>query len=144
MNVMSILKKLENFRQLDGYLGAGVFSSDGIMLAGMTEVSGVNFEIAGKLFHDAFLFTNNNSREAGFGRIDTLQVEAELGVVLAKCCSGGEDSFHTIVVVSNETNLAMAKMLLNKVAESLKPDFREDLDNWAQPRVKQKQLKSRK
>ena len=141
---MSILKKLETFRQLDGYLGAGVFSSDGIMQAGITEVSGVSFEIAGKLFHDAFLFTNNNSREAGFGRIDTLQVESELGVVLAKCCSGGEDAFHTIVVVSRDTNLAMAKMLLSKVVETLKSDFQEDLDNWAQPRGKQKQGKSRK
>lgn len=133
---MSLLKKLENFRVLDGYLGAGIFSSDGIMLAGMTEVSGVSFEIAGKLFHDAFLFTNNNSREAGFGRIDTLQVEAEIGTVLAKCCIEGEDSFHTMLVVSRDTNLAMAKMLLNKVVESVKEDFQENLDNWTLPKGK--------
>lgn len=131
---MSILKKLESFQRLDGYLGAGVFSYDGRMLAGVTEVSGVSFEIAGKLFHDAFLIVNNNSREAGFGRIDMLQMDAEIGTVLAKSCVDVDNPFHILLVMNRDANIARAKLELNKVTESLKEEFDDDLENWAMPK----------
>lgn len=133
---MSILKKLESFQRLNGYLGAGVFSYDGRMLAGVTEVSGVSFEIAGKLFHDAFLIANNNSREAGFGRIDLLQIDAEIGCVLAKSCIETDNPFHVLLVINRNSNIARAKLELNKVTESLKTEFDDDLDNWAMPKGK--------
>lgn len=133
---MSILKKLENFQCLDGYLGAGVFSYDGRMLAGVTEVSGVSFEIAGKLFHDSFLIVNNNSREAGFGRIDLMQINTEIGTVLTKSCIDVDNPFQVLLVISRNANVARAKLELNKVAESLKEEFDDNLDNWTMPKKK--------
>ncbi len=133
---MSILKKLELFQRLDGYLGAGVFSADGRMLAGVTDVSGISFEIAGKLFHDVFLIANNNSREAGFGPIDFLQMDAKVGTVLTRSCMDVDQPFHLILVIKHSANIARAKLKLNKVTESLKKEFDHVPDNWAMPKKK--------
>lgn len=123
-NEMSILKKLELFRGLNGYLGAGVFTPGGTMLRGTTEVSGVSFEIAGSLFHDAYLITDNRSKEAGFGQAGMIQVNTETGIVFAKCYKDENTHFHTILVVSNGSNVAMAKMTLSKVIDELKPELK--------------------
>ena len=120
---MSILKKLEMFRGLSGYLGAGVFTPDGTMLRGTTEVSGVSFEIAGSLFHDSYLITDNLSKEAGFGSAGMLQVNTETGIVFAKCYRDENTHFHTILVIQNGSNVAMAKMTLSKVIEELKSEL---------------------
>lgn len=120
---MSILKKLELFRGLNGYLGAGVFKPDGTMIRGTTEVSGVSFEIAGTLFHDAYLITDNRSKEAGFGKADMIQVNTATGIVFAKCYRDENTHFHTILVVRNGSNIAMAKMTLSKVMEELKSEL---------------------
>lgn len=120
---MTILKKLELFHGLNGYLGAGIFTPGGTMLCGTTEVSGMSFEIAGSLFHDVYLITDNRSKEAGFGEADMIQVNTQTGIVFAKCYRDEYTHFHTILVVSNGSNIAMAKMLLSKVIEELKPEL---------------------
>ncbi len=121
---MDILIRLEAFKQINGYLGSGLFTGDGKMLGGVTDVSGINFEIAGTLFHDAYLFTNNNSREAGFGYVDQFQIDTEIGIVLGKCIREQDLHFHTILVVSRTANLPMSKFLLNKVCKQLADDQR--------------------
>jgi roadblock/LC7 domain-containing protein len=123
-NKLTILKKLELFHMLDGYLGAGVFTPDGRMLRGTTEVSGVSFEIAGSLFHGAYLITDNRAKEAGFGEVSMLQVNTKTGIVFAKCYKDEESHFHTILVVKNGSNVAMAKMTLTKVIEELKTELK--------------------
>lgn len=119
-----ILKRLEKLQEVPGYLGAGVFSSDGRMLGGVTEISGLSFEIGGKLFHDAFLMLNNNSREAGFGCINLLQVHTETAIVLVKCCLDSKNQFHTFLVIQTGGNVEMAKAVLEKVAVELKQEFK--------------------
>jgi hypothetical protein len=120
---MAILKKLELFRELNGYLGAGVFDAYGKMLGGVTEIAGVSFETAGSLFHDAFLFTRTISIEAGFGLTHSFQVNTETGIVFVKCYHEDEIHFHTILVVKHNTNIAMAKHMLTKVTFSLREEF---------------------
>lgn len=117
--MMDILKKLEMFKQINGYLGSGLFTSEGKMIGGVTDVSGINFEIAGTLFHNAYLFMNNNSREAGFGYVDQFQVNTEIGVVLGKCVREKDLHFHTILVIKHSANLAMSRLLLNKLCVTL-------------------------
>jgi hypothetical protein len=121
--MMSILKKLELFRELNGYLGVSVFSPDGNMLGGVTEVSGMNFEIAGSLIHDAYLFTQNKSQEAGFGNAEMLQIETDRGIVLVKCFKENNRHFHTILVIQRDANVALAKVMMNKVTDVLKDEF---------------------
>ncbi|MCP4215310.1 MAG: hypothetical protein GY765_11680 [bacterium] len=121
---MVLLKKLEVLKSLPGYLGAGVYTPEGKMLGGVTDVSGINFEIAGSLFHDAFLMINNNSREAGFGYINMVQVNTEMGKVFAQCYKEADVHFHTILVIKNDANVARAKMMLNKAVTTLIEDFK--------------------
>lgn len=120
---MQILNKLEMFKTLDGYLGAGVYTPSGEMLGGVTDVAGVSFEIAGSLFHDAFLFADNHSVEAGFGRIDMVQANTEAGIVFGQCYKDAEVHFHIILVMVKDANVAKAKMTMMKVVASLKEEF---------------------
>lgn len=120
---MSILEKLETFKQLKGYLGSSVFSFDGKMLGGTTEVSGVNFEIAGELFHDAFLFVKVHSIESGFGKAKMFRVDTEKGIVIGKCFEEGNIHFHTILVIQSDTDMKKAISVLDKVIQSLKGEF---------------------
>ncbi len=120
---MSIIKKLEIFQKINGYLGSGVFTSDGKMLGGITEVMGINFEIAGTLFHDSFLITNNNSQEAGFGKVEMFHLYTEKGIIVGKCFNEEGIHFHTILVVEPTANLGMAKLLLSKAIDDLKSEF---------------------
>lgn len=117
---MAILKKLEALQGIPGYLGAGVFSPEGKMLAGVTEVSGINFEIAGKLFHDSFLITENRSVEGGFGAVGMVQVNAQMGTVFIKCLHEDDIHFHLITVVKPDSNIAMAKLLIDRALVELK------------------------
>ncbi|MCP4150647.1 MAG: hypothetical protein GY757_23070 [bacterium] len=120
---MLLLKKLEILKDVPGYLGAGVFTYDGKMIGGVTEISGINFEIAGSLIHDALLFLNNNCREAGFGPVDLLQINARIGIVLAKCFQGDDTHFHTMMVLKHDSNVARAKLMLEKAAKALKEEL---------------------
>jgi hypothetical protein len=124
---MNFLKKLEMFKDLNGYLGAGVFTPEGKMLGGVTDVSGINFEIAGSLFHDTLLITDNRSKEAGFGGVNQMQVNTETGIFFMRCLRDEKMHFHTMLVVKKNTNIAMAKVMLNKVVEALKGEFTSPL-----------------
>ncbi len=120
---MNILRKLEIFHSLGGYLGAGVFTPEGQMLAGVTDVAGTSFEITGKLFHDAFLVTDNYCRETGFGCMDFAQLHTEKGIIFLQCFNEGETHFHVILVVKPQANVALAKLQLGKVIDVVKQEF---------------------
>lgn len=121
---MSILKKLEMFRGVTGYLGAGVFTPEGKMLAGVTDISGISFEIAGSYFHESFVIIDNKSREVGFGYVSTLQADTDLGVVFGKCFKTDDAHFHIILVIQSDANVAMAKLMLTRVGEALEEDLK--------------------
>jgi len=118
-----IRQEMEIFRRVDGYLGAGVYTPEGVMLGGVTQVAGINFEIAGQLFHDVFLIAENRSIEAGFGITDTIQVNSKKVIIFAKCFREGAIHFHTILVVDNDANIGMARLMLQKFSQALKEYF---------------------
>ncbi|MCP5050746.1 MAG: hypothetical protein GY940_26520 [bacterium] len=120
---MSILKKLELFRELDGYLGASVYSSDGKMLGGVTEVSGVNFEIAGSLFHDLYLIADNHSKETGFGSMNMIRMDTATGIIFIKCYRDADMYFHTLLVVKHDSNEEKVRELLSRVIGALTEEF---------------------
>ena len=122
---MSIVEKLEQLQEITGYLGAAVFTPEGKMLGGITEVTGINFEIAGSLFHDLFLITQNKSQEAGFGTTDTILLYTKNGIILGQCFNQQDIHFHTIIALDMKANVAMAKLLLNKTMIALVGDVKE-------------------
>lgn len=116
---MSIVEKFEKLQEITGYLGAAVFTPEGKMLGGITEVAGINFEIAGSLFHDLFLITQNKSQEAGFGTTETILLYTKSGIILGQCFKQRDIHFHTIIALDTQANVAMAKLLLNKTMITL-------------------------
>jgi len=93
------------------------------MLGGITEVSGVNFEIAGTLFHDAYLFLKDNSIESGFGKAKMFRVDTEKGIIIGKCFEEGKIHFHTILVIQTDTDMKTAISVLDNVIQALKGEF---------------------
>lgn len=119
---MSILEKIEALQEINGYLGAAVFTPEGKMLAGITDVAGIDFQVAGSLFHDLFLITQNKSKEAGFGTTDIILLYTENGIIIGRCFNQEDIHFHTILALDSQANIAMAKIVLNKTMISLKKE----------------------
>jgi hypothetical protein len=117
---MAIEEILKMLTEVNGYLGAGVFTPQGEILEGSTDISGIHFEEAGSVIHDTLSNSKTMSRNVGFGKLDMLQLYSEMGVVFAKCYNDGKVHFHTIMVIKNDGNLAMAKLKLEKTVEALK------------------------
>jgi DNA-binding response OmpR family regulator len=120
---MAIKDHLKLFGDIGGYLGSGVFTPQGEMLEGTTEISGIHFETAGSMIHDMLLNAKKVSETSGFGNCDMLQLDTEMGIILAKCFNDGKIHFHTVLVIKKDGNVAMAKIAMKKVVELLKPEF---------------------
>jgi CheY-like chemotaxis protein len=120
---MGINEKLTMLKDVSGYLGAGVFTPQGEMLEGTADISGIQFVEAGSLIHDTLRDAKDMSKKIGFGNLDLIQLYTELGIVFAKCYNQGNLHFHTILVIKNDGNIAMARLKLNKAVESLISEF---------------------
>lgn len=120
---MAIKDHLALFSDVGGYLGCGVFTPQGEMLEGSTDISGIHFETAGSMIHDMLLNAKKISEQSGFGNCDMIQLDTEMGQILAKCFNDGKIHYHTVLVIKRDGNVAMAKMKLKKVVEQLKPEF---------------------
>jgi len=118
-----LIRNLESLQTIDGYLGAGVFDHSGKMIAGVLEVSGINFENAGKLFQKMLENARELIAEAGFGNVNLVQVDTQLGIILSKYLKIDENCYSVILVVTNQSNLGLTKLKLNQVAEKLIPDL---------------------
>jgi hypothetical protein len=117
---MSIAKILDFLKEINGYLGAGVFTPQGEMLEGVADISGIHFEEAGSLIHDTLKDAKSMVRQVGFGNLDMIQLYTEMGIIFALCYMNEKQHFHTILVIKNDGNVAMAKMKLRKSVEALK------------------------
>ncbi len=118
-----LIRNLESLQTIEGYLGAGVFDNTGKMIAGVLEVSGINFENAGKLFQQMLENARELIANAGFGKVNLVQVDSQLGIILSKYMKIEERCYSVILVVKNESNLGLTKIKLNQVAEKLIPNL---------------------
>lgn len=122
-NTVAVNEILKELTDVKGYLGAGVFTPQGELLEGTSEISGIHFEQAGSLIHDALSDAKRMTREIGFGNLDMLQFYSEMGIIFAVCFEEGGMHFHTILVIKTDGNIAMAKLKLKKVVDLLKLEF---------------------
>ena len=59
-------------------------------------------------------------KQVGFGNLDMIQLYTEMGIIFAVCYVDKKQHFHTILVIKNDGNVAMAKIKLKKAVEALK------------------------
>lgn len=116
---MPIAKILNFLKEVNGYLGAGVFTPQGEMLEGVAEISGIHFAEAGSVIHDTLKDSKEMVKQIGFGNLDMIQLYTEMGIIFASCYMHEKMHFHTILVIKNDGNVAMAKMKLKKAVEAL-------------------------
>ncbi len=114
--IEEILKTLSDVK---GYLGSGVFTPQGELLEGTADISGIQFEQAGSLIHDALSDSRKMTKEIGFGKLDMLQLYTEMGIIFAVCHDEADMHFHTILVIKTDGNIAMAKLKLKKAVKAL-------------------------
>lgn len=114
-----LIAHFESLKSIDGYLGAGVFDHTGQMIAGVLEVSGINFENAGKQFLQMLDNAKRLIEKAGFGMVNLVQVDSQLGIILSKHLSAEEQEYSLILVVKNDSNIGLTKIKLNQVADRL-------------------------
>jgi predicted regulator of Ras-like GTPase activity (Roadblock/LC7/MglB family) len=117
---MPIVKILNFLKEVNGYLGAGVFTPQGEMLEGVTEISGIKFEEAGSVIHDSLKDAKEVVKQIGFGNLDMIQLYTEMGIIFAVCYADKKLHYHTILIIKNDGNVAMAKIKLKKAVEALK------------------------
>ena len=89
------------------------------MIAGVLEVSGINFENAGKLFQQMLENAKKLIESAGFGMVNLVQVDSQLGIILSKYLKVEERYYSVILVVKTSSNLGLTKIKLNQVADKL-------------------------
>jgi predicted regulator of Ras-like GTPase activity (Roadblock/LC7/MglB family) len=121
--IMAIEKILKFLEDVKGYLGSGVFTPQGELLGGVTDVSGIKFEEAGSMIHDALSDSKKMTKEVGLGSLDMLQLYTQMGIIFAVCHDDGIQHFHTIMIIKSDGNVAMAKLKLKKAVEALKSVF---------------------
>jgi CheY-like chemotaxis protein/roadblock/LC7 domain-containing protein len=119
----AIKEKLAILKEVSGYLAAGVFTPQGELLEGDIEFSGVDFKEAGSMVNDTMLNARIMSLEAGFGEANMIQIDTYVGYVFCKCYNDGKRHFHTVMIVKNDGNVAMAKVKLMKTIEALVSEF---------------------
>jgi len=120
---MAIKDKLAMFEDVKGYIGSGVFSPEGEMIEGTTEISGIQQEILGSLLNDVLLAAREMTEKGGFGKADFVQINSDMGLLLAKCVNTGDKHYHVTLFLKPDGNVAMAKMKLKSVSEALLEEF---------------------
>jgi hypothetical protein len=120
---MDLDKHLVKIKSIKGFMGVGVFTATGEFLAGNANISGIHQELAGAGINDALLHVQEITEELGMGRANMVQIDAGVGKIVAKCHNKGGVHFHTVVYIAPDGNVAMAKLLLEKVIVNLAGEF---------------------
>lgn len=118
-----IIRNLEDLKQINGYLGAGIFDHKGKMIAGVLEVSGVNFETAGKLLQKMLEHVKKLIEKAGFGSTAMIQLDTQIGIILCKDLNLKNNCCSLVLVIKKDSNIGYTKLKLNQVAENLKKEL---------------------
>jgi roadblock/LC7 domain-containing protein len=119
----AINEKIAILKEVSGYICAGIFTADGEMLGGDVKAAGIDIKMVGSLVHDALLNTQAKAREAGFGEAHTIQVDTLSGYIFCKCYNDGTRHFHTVLILNNTGNVALAKVKLQKAVRELAGEF---------------------
>lgn len=124
---------LERFKDVEGFLAAGVFTPDGEMAAELN-ISGVKIAEIGALANDVLLKSQKATEMMGMGRGNQVHIESPKSHILARCLneatdfaatSSGRAHIHTVLVLNKESgNIGMGKIKLNSIVEDLAPNFR--------------------
>lgn len=101
-----------------------MFTPEGEMLEGTSQISGLHQEVLGSLLNDVLLAAQTMTDKGGFGKSDFIQINSDMGMLLAKCNGNAEGKhYHVTLFLKPEGNVAMGKMKLKAVVDALAEEF---------------------
>ena len=119
----AIVTELEAFKDVDGFIAAGVFTSNGEMLA---ELSTSDMKLAelGSLANDVLLKAQKSTDIMGVGRGNLIHIIAPRANIIVKCLNentdyagnqAGRAHIHLVLILGTEANIAMGKLRVDSV-----------------------------
>jgi len=129
---MDVQKKLARLTEIDGFLGAALFSAEGRLLA-KCEPFDLDLKLIASLANSALINAQKTAIDMGLGRCQFTYIHAEKALILARCLNEGKNPLraepgkchiHLILLVDKPDSLGIARLELNEVIESLAEDFR--------------------
>lgn len=129
---MDVQKKLARLAEIDGFLGAALFSAEGRLLA-KCEPFDIDLKLVATLANTVLVNSQKASVDMGFGRSQFTYFHTEKAMVLLRCLNEGRNPLraepgkchiHLVLLVENPESLGIAKLEISRVIESLAEDFR--------------------
>lgn len=129
---MDVQKKLAKLAEIDGFLGAALFSAEGRILA-KCEPFDLDLKLISALANTVLVNAQKVSIDMGFGRSQFTYFHTEKAMVLLRCLNEGRNPLraepgkchiHLVLLVDNPESLGIAKLEISRVIESLAEDFR--------------------
>jgi predicted regulator of Ras-like GTPase activity (Roadblock/LC7/MglB family) len=129
---MDVQKKLARLAEIDGFLGAALFSAEGRLLA-KCEPFDLDLKLVATLANTVLVNAQKVSIDMGFGRSQFTYFHTEKALVLLRCLNEGRNPLraepgkchiHLVLLVDNPESLGIAKLEISRVIESLAEDFR--------------------
>lgn len=129
---MDVQNKLARLAEIDGFLGAALFSPEGRLLA-KCEPADVDLKLVGSLANSVLNHVQKTALDMGFGRGQAACIQTEKALILLRCLNEGSNPLHAepgrshihlVLLVDNPESLGIARLEISRVIESLAEDFR--------------------
>lgn len=112
-------RQLELLHSVNGFLGAGVFSTQGNLIEGGPDIFGVSFREAGRTAAEILINASTQAKKSIYGNIDLLQLHTPLGIVFARLFKVTDQRYYIVLVIKSDGNVAMARMKMERVIREL-------------------------
>jgi predicted regulator of Ras-like GTPase activity (Roadblock/LC7/MglB family) len=129
---MNAQGKLARLAEIDGFLGAALFSPEGRLLA-KCEPADVDLKLIGTLANNVLNHIQKTSLDMDLGRSHSACIQTEKALILLRCLNEGGNPLHAepgkchihlVLLVDNPDSLGIARLEISQVIESLAEDFR--------------------
>ena len=112
---MALEEKLKVFKELKGFMGAGLFSQKGKLIASCEDCP-LQIEIIGKLVNDLLLTAQKTTEKLGLGVSNALEIATLHGYkIFIQCYFGEKVSFRLILICSQESPIGMIRLRLSQL-----------------------------
>ncbi len=116
-----IFRIMDTLKEVRGFLGCGLFNSEGVLLGGALDLPGSHLEEAGALIRDSFGDARAVAKKIGFKKPGLIQMHTESGIIMEEYYNDGRLRFYILLVLEPDGNAAMGKRKLLEAAEQLAP-----------------------
>jgi len=120
---MSIENKLEVLTEIEGFLGVGVYSKEGELLAS-GKGSALEMEMVGALVNNLVVNAQKTAEEIGLGGSNSVDIAThEKANIFVRCYSDKKVNFNLILICEEKAQVGMIRLRLNQVLPSLVEDI---------------------